>query len=103
MEDRRIELEDFKTSFKLPDVITARMLLAYQGCVVQSRGSELFAIRRWEAVNRIGLIEDWQSELWPDLSKDILESDNLQVAELVLAANNAIFAKIQELQTTPKN
>ena len=102
MDERKIELTEFKTSFSLPEVITARMRLAYRGAIVQSQESELFMVKRWQAFQRIGLIQEWQSELWPSLEADILESDDPQVANLVIAVENAIYLKMIALENIEK-
>ena len=102
MSERHIELEDFQTSFDLPEVITARLRLAYRGAIVQSQGDALFMLKRWQSITSLGLIHNWQSELWPDLSDDILESEDPQVANLVIAAVNAVFVKMNELEQIQK-
>ena len=102
MDDRHIELKDFQTSFDLPDVITARMRLAYKGAIAQSYQSELFMIQRWNAYRRIGLLTNWQSKVWPNLDDDILESDDPQAANLVIAVVNSVFMKMNELENIEK-
>ena len=101
-EERKISLDEYKTTFYLPDVITARMRLAYRGVMVQSQGSDLFMILRWQAFHRMGLITEWKSELWPDLENDILEAEDPQVADLVIAAVNSVFVKMSELENIEK-
>ena len=102
MSDRHIELDSYNTSFDLPEVITARLRLAYRGSVVQTRDDELFMLKRWRTINQLGLIQNWQSELWPDLGKDILDAEDPQVANLVIAVVNAVFIKMEELDQIPK-
>ena len=101
-EDRHIALDEYKTSFDLPEVITARMRLAYRGAVVQSQGSELFMIQRWQAFRKLGLFQNWQSELWPSLDDDILEATDPRIADLVIACVNSIFIKMSELESIEK-
>lgn len=101
-EERHIALDEYKTSFDLPDVITARMRLAYRGAVVQSQGSDLFMVHRWQSFLKLGLITNWQSELWPNLDEDILEATNPRVADLVVAVVNSVFIKMTELENIEK-
>ena len=64
---------------------------------------DLVFVKRWELVNELGLLKDWQCEYYPDPKASLMEADDPRIAYVVIDVLNAIFAKMLALRDVPKN
>ena len=104
--DRKIELKEHGVSFKLPDVINVRNLLRFQAGwaqTAQGPDKDLVFVKRWELVNDLGLIEDWECEYYPDPNASLMEAEDERIAYAIIEALNEIFMRMLTLREVPKN
>ena len=104
--DRKIELKEHEVSFKLPDVINARDMLRFQAGwtqTAQGPDKDLVFVKRWELVNELGLLQDWECEYYPDSNASLKDADDPRVAYMVIAVLNELFMKMMTLREVPKN
>ena len=98
--DRKIELEKHGVTFELPDVINTRMMLRFQAGWVQAGtgpDKDLVFVKRWDLVNDLDLLQNWQCEYYPDPKASLLDQDDPRVAYMILAVLNELFVAMSTL------
>ena len=97
----RFEDTDLKTSFTVSDALTVRQMLVYRGALGSRAGQELF-IRAWEAA--VPLIEDWKSEVIPNLADfDLDKSTDPAAVPVLMWAGISALNHITSLERVEKN
>lgn len=97
----KFEEPELKTSFTVPDALTVRQQMIYRGAIGARAGQEIF-IRAWEAGQP--LIEDWQSEIVPDLKTfDLDTATDPRAATLAQWAGIEIMNHVLTLEHVAKN
>ena len=92
--------EEYKTSFTVPDRVTVRAQMAYYSESARAGGDELF-MRLWFGART--LIQNWQSELLPDLHTDLETVTDPTVTAVLMWAAMRVQEHINKLETLPKN
>jgi hypothetical protein len=91
--------EELKTTFEVPDRPTVRQQLAY------------YAARSDYDTNRLesgwygarALMQNWQSEIMPDMMTDLESLTNPSQTRLILWAGVEVFKFFMALEDMPKN
>lgn len=102
-DENLVNLEDLEASFRLPEKIDTRTSLRYWARVTQTITSDLRFINEWEAVNDLGLIQDWKCEYFPDPTVPIETINDNRVANLIMRVVVEIWVRMSEMRRISKN
>ena len=91
--------EELKTTFSVPDVVTVRRQLVYFSNSGDS--SEERFVRIWNAAKT--LIENWKSEVLPDININLDEITNPDATALIVWAGLRVMVHMNSLKEVPKN
>ena len=97
----RIESEEHKTAFEIPDEPTVRQQLRYDAAWELSDLAGTFE-KLWIGLSAI--VIDWQSEIVPECRPSILdELKSPEAAACIRWAGLETFAHMRQIEDVPKN
>ena len=94
-----IENTELQLSFVLPDRLTVRDVLRYDGAVETLVGAELYE-RLWAGVR--ALVQEWQCERIA-LDANLDDVTDLGAVDVIKWAGLAVFSHVQAAKAIPKN
>jgi hypothetical protein len=98
-----IEYPELEVTFELPEKISVNTNLRFWAGWRQAEDAgDFVVIKRWELINRLGLLTKWQCAYFPDPKVDLDEVDNARVADVVVRAVASVFQYMLELRAIEK-